>query len=350
MRACSALVLVMLSALPTGSAADALYDDEGILEVTLTAPMRQILRDKDNPERPYFDGTFGFSDPINGNVIVNVGTRARGNYRREHCRYIPLQLNFKKSEVPTTYFKKQNKIKLVRGCKPGRRAEDWLLLEYLGYQVWQTVSDYHFRTRLLEITYVDTDRDGKSRQGLAFIIESDNDTAKRLDASIVETRIQRGQLDEAHTALFEIFQFFMANSDYSTTRVAEGRKCCHNTRLMDFTGDATGLHLVPYDFDHSGLVNTSYASPPDWLADKITSVRQRQFIGVCKSDDALWQVAIERFQEERDTIRALLDNKRLTNGTRRATLRFFDDFYDILDDPKKIQRFIIDQCQGGKRE
>ena len=325
---------------------DALYDDAPPLAVTLTAPFESVTRAKNDEERPYFDGMLAFEDPVNGNVILNLGLRARGNFRRENCRFIPLQLNFKKSEVPTTYFRDQNKLKLVRACRPGQRASDWLMLEYLSYRAWALVSDHHFRTRLLNVRFVDSDNDNEVREALAFIVESDNDTAARLNGSLVPTTIKRRQLDEPHTALFELFQFFIGNSDYSTTRVAEGRTCCHNSRLIDHGESAENLKLIPYDFDHAGIVSTNYARPPDWLSNRITSVRQRYFIGVCKSSPELWQDAITRFQAQRTTLRELFDNPLLSIKNRRDALKYVDAFFEIVDDPKKVERFIVRRCRG----
>ena len=47
----------------------------------------------------------------------------------------------------------QDKLKLVAPCKRSERYEG-LALEYLVYQIFTRVSPYHFKTRLLDIGYL----------------------------------------------------------------------------------------------------------------------------------------------------------------------------------------------------
>ncbi|MFK8053798.1 MAG: hypothetical protein AB8F65_12600 [Woeseiaceae bacterium] len=341
------VLLTMSLLLATHANAESLYESETPLAVTLNAPLTSISRAKDSEENPYFDSRFELGDANGASSDFFVGVRARGNFRRANCRFLPLQLNFKKSEVKDTYLTGQDKLKLVSACRPGQQFRNWMMLEYLSYKAWALISDYHFRTQLLDVTYVDTDS-GKSRQALAFIIEDDGDTAKRLSGGLLKASQGRASINEEHAALYELFQFFIGNNDYSLTKSGPGRPCCHNSRIVDTQAAGHGLVPIPYDFDHAGIVDAKYARPPDHLMDKIQTVKQRYFTGVCKSSDQVWLSALERFKSQREALRAVYDDPRLGNRFKRNATKYVDQFFDIADDPAKVKRFILDRCRGAK--
>lgn len=327
----------------TAIADTALYDTASPLAATLSAPLKAAYDDRDNSERPYFDGTWRYTDADGVEVELQVGIRARGNFRRENCRHVPLRLNFKKSEVKGTLFAGQDKIKLVGPCGSGKRYQDWLMLEYLGYRAYALLTDRHFRTRLLELTYSDSDG-GKPRTSLAFIVESDEDTARRLESTLVEESVSPSRLDAGQSALVEVYQFFIGNNDYSTSRAPPGRSCCHNARLLDDGQPDTGLIPVPYDFDHAGIVNAGYARPPDNVPTK--SVTDRYFTGLCKPDEQVWEDAFESFRREREAIITLFSEAQLSSRSRRDALRYIERFFGIIDDPAWARADIIEACRS----
>lgn len=335
-------VFVLASA--TVYAETRLYDLDAALDVTIEAPLSDIDDAKDSAERAYFDGNLHVTTPDGDAATLTVGLRARGNFRRKNCKHIPLQLNFKKSEVADSFFAGQNKIKLVRPCGPGKKFGDWLLLEYLSYRAWAQVSDHHFRTQLLEVTFVNTNG-GKPRKTLAFIIESDNDTAKRLGGDMVESPPNMTSLNEDAAALLELFQFFLGNNDYALVKTATGRSCCHNSRLVSLSSRSDGYVPIPYDFDHAGIVNASYARPPDALMSTISSVTERYFTGACKTSADAWTAAIATMTAQRDALRALYNDRRLSNRARLDAIKFIDAFFAIIDDPAQVEAFIVARCQ-----
>ena len=337
------LICCFLLALGASAQAETtLYDDDAPLAVTLTAPLELAYDDRDNSERPYFDGTWRYTAAAGETVELQVGIRARGNFRRDNCRYVPLQLNFKKSEVRDTLFAGQDKLKLVGPCGPGKRFQDWLMLEYLAYRSYALLTERHFRTRLLELTYADSGG-GKPRTSYAFVIESDGDMARRLQSVLVDESVSPSRLDDGQSALVEVFQFFIGNNDYSTSRAPPGRSCCHNSRLLDDGDPDTGLTPVPYDFDHAGIVDAKYARPPDNVP--TTSVTERYFTGLCKADEQVWQDAFDAFRRERAAIVALFGEAQLSNRSRREALRYIERFYNIIDDPAWARADIIEACR-----
>ncbi|MFK7956811.1 MAG: hypothetical protein AB8B96_12030 [Lysobacterales bacterium] len=339
------LLLTVVSISTVGQTADTpLYDVDSALNVTLSAPHKAIYRARKDPQRPSFEGTWEYTNDAGETVQLSVGVRPRGNFRRENCRHIPLQINFKKGQVKKTLFKGQNKIKLVGPCSPGARAREWLMLEYLSYRALEKITPLHFRTRLLNLTYAEAGS-SKSRTDFAFIIESDGDTAKRLGLDLEREDVAMSRLNPEHSALVEVFQYFIGNNDYSTSRAATpDRTCCHNMRLLVDRQADEGFLPVPYDFDHAGIVDPSYARASKNVPGN--SVRKRYFTGLCKKDEAIWNRTFERFNQQRQAIEQLFVDGTLKESSRESALKYINEFYQIINDEQRSRREIIDRCRG----
>ena len=109
-----------------------------------------------------------------------------------------------------------------------------------------------------------------------------------------------------------------------------------------FSNDTDLLVAVPYDFDQAGLVNAPYAAPSEQFP--IRNVRQRLYRGRCVNNDYV-ETSLQRFQDRRDSIYELVSKQEgLTSTTRKSLISFIDYFYKIIDDPRKVERYIINRC------
>jgi len=143
-----------------------------------------------------------------------------------------------------------------------------------------------------------------------------------------------------------MFQYLIGNLDWAATDGPEADSCCHNSKLIGAGEDQNPKYSVPYDFDASGLVDAHYAVPPDGL--KIRNVRQRLFRGFCIHNETLPQAA-ELYREKKPDILALFENNtHLNDKTRNNTIRYIEDFYKVINDPKRFERAFIDKCRGKK--
>jgi len=327
---------------------DPLFQDDSVFRVVLTAPLSQVYAQRTQDVRIYFPGQWSYTNEDGTTQRLDVGTRTRGVFRRATCKTPPLQLNFKKEQVKETLFAGQNKLKMVVPCLQGPGATQNLILEYLAYRTYQILTDKSFGTRLIRLSYLDSDEKLQPWTDLIFVIEDDGDLAKRLNLKKIKVASnQFHQLDSATTALADLFQFLIANNDYSVLAAREGDSCCHNTEMLASKDDADLRFPVPYDFDFSGLVNAPYAAPPERLP--ITSVRSRHFNGLCQRRDVL-DHAIAKIQSKRDEITALFENTtELSANRRKRSLKFIDDFFEILNSPEKIEKEIIGLCRGRER-
>lgn len=323
-----------------------LFANEQPIQAVLSGPITTLYRQRKQDVRLYLDGAFSYKIGSEPAIRSGVKIRTRGNYRRLNCAHPPLLLNFKKTDNRDSLLVGQDKLKLVGPCKPNQAYQEYIGLEYLAYRIWQTVSPYHFKTRLLELSYIDTDKKRKPWTSTAFLIEDLSDVAKRVNRKrLRQVKVTRRQLDLAQTALLEVFQLFIGNSDYSTLAAPAGSDCCHNARLLVKKGEATGVIPVPYDFDVSGMVNAPYAKPAPQYP--INSVRQRYFTGWCK-EPARFQAAIDVFQQRKSEIYKLLNESQVINKkSKQKTILYADRFYDLINDPQRVAKEVIGRCRGS---
>ncbi|NNC98549.1 MAG: hypothetical protein HKN85_00040 [Gammaproteobacteria bacterium] len=322
-----------------------LFESATPIQAVLTAPITQTYRQRKQDVRLYFDGHFSYKNDQTSHKLP-VKIRTRGNFRRLNCDHPPLHLNFVRKGNDNTLFEKQNKLKLVGVCNNSRSHRQLVALEYLAYKIWEEISNHHFRTRLINLSYVDTDQKKKPWTSTTFVIEDINDVAERLNKKVFGVeRVSRRQMDMPQTALLELFQLLIGNGDYSTLTTQPGNSCCHNTRLLVDKGAHDGVIPIPYDFDVSGLVNASYAKPPDQYP--IRSVRQRYFTGWCK-EDRHFLSAIQHINTRRSKIYDRVQNLQiLDDATRNKTVRYLDSFFKMINDEKRVKREIIGRCRGN---
>jgi hypothetical protein len=343
----SVILLALFLVSPAHAADDdrktaALFESNDLLEVTIRGPFSTIMsersRDEDQP------ATLVYNDAEAGEVTLELGIQTRGRYRHQMrvCPWAPLRLDFKKSTTKGTVFKGSNKLKLVTHCRNGAsRYTQSLVSEHLAYRILNQMTDKSFRVRMLRVTYVDTDKKDRERTELAFLIEHRNQVEKRIgiDVNDVET-VEVEQLDGAHLNLVSMFQYLIGNTDFSPIRSAPGEPCCHNYVLF---GEQDGaIEAIPYDFDMSGIVDAKYATPNPRF--ELRNVRERLYRGRCANNQYL-ETSRQAYIDEKQAIYDLVANDEFfSNGTRKKTARYIDLFYELIEDPKKFQSKIVDDC------
>ena len=336
------IVLLLAAANAAASEPDPLFQDDSLIDVTITAPMKALLRHR--PDEEYLTGALSYTEADGSIVEFDIGIRTRGNFRRQSrvCPFPPLRLNINKSQAKGSLFHKQNKLKLVAHCRDNsERYEQNLIREYLAYRILNTLTDISYRVRLARVTYVDSERNDEDRVRYAFFIEHKNRLSKRLGLAEISTSgIKVADLEGPYSDLTSLFQFMIGNTDFSPVAGAEGEDCCHNTTLLGNEGEA--IYAIPYDFDMSGLVDAPYAEPNPRF--RIKRVTQRLYRGRCAYNDNL-QTSIQLFQDNRDAIYELIgQQEQLEDSTQKRVSKFVDSFFDVIDNPKKVKREITSQC------
>lgn len=333
--------LVALGSRAAATAVEPLFADHDPVVVRIEAPFSAIFADRGDDAESH-PGVLTYTESDGSPQALDVKLKIRGIFRRQRdiCEYPPLRVNFQKKQVEGTLFAGQDKLKLVTHCGRNQRTATQLLLkEYLAYRIFNQITERSFRVRLLELTYAEPDK--RELSGFAFLIEDDDSLAKRNGASVEKVaRIRLNQLDPVHTSLVEVFQFLIGNTDFATTRGPED-ECCHNAVPISSTPGS--YYVVPYDFDFAGLVAAPYATPPESLG--IRNVRERLYRGLCQSNDFL-PASLERFREARAAISALPTQVAGMDGrSLRSTRGYIDQFYAIIDDPRRVDRELRDRCR-----
>jgi hypothetical protein len=304
-----------------------------LLSLQLETDLRSLFRDR-GENRAEHGARLRFTDGADSGS-VKVDLRTRGIFRLKRCAFPPIRIDLPARKVEHTPFAGQDKLKLVTHCQSDRSYERNLLKEYALYRVFNVVTDSSYRVRLARITYIDTTRaDTVTRYG--FLIESDDELAGRLNAERVESqRVHDLTTDPGYMTLVALFQYLIGNTDWSVW----GR---HNIEIFS-DKSSHKLFAVPYDFDFSGAVNALYAVPPEQLP--IKSVRERLYRGYCQPDSIL-QSALQRFRDARDSIYAVVRAvPGLSEGDARAQLRYFDDFFEAIDNRNVVQAEFVRRCR-----
>ena len=335
-------ILLLIAAIPV-STASPLFDEESSLTLTIEAPIRELVRKR--RDRPEYDAVVRYTDSSGQEVVLNARLTSRGNARLDACDFPPLRLNLKRSETVGTVFEGQNRLKMVTQCNSSSDAKNWLLQELGIYRAYNIVTDYSYRTRRLDVTYVDSSSKRWRRFRPAFFIEPTGMMADRLQLdSVRPPAIEPNQFHQAELTNNLLFQLLIANTDFSAKRGPASEGCCHNGRVLTETGQQKNWIVVPYDFDQAGLINTDYALPDARL--KIKSVNRRLYRGFCWQSDSLPD-AMDILRERREAITTALTPSEFSSSRQKRTKRFVDRFYKIIDDPKELQKRIADKCRGA---
>ncbi len=317
-----------------------LFSSDTPLTLRLEAPLATVKRSADDPQ--YSPARLSYAGLDGATVATDLRVRVRGKSRLATCSFPPLLLNFPTGALEGTLLEGQNRLKLVTHCEPREANAQWVHLEYLAYRVLNLVTDASLRARPVEVTYFDTERGREVAAGPGILLEDEERFAERQNWQLIkEPTLKRARYDQSALALVGAFQYFIGNTDWSALAPSNGSsECCHN--VVPLARDDGLLLPVVYDFDSSGIVDTSYALPDERLG--IKSVRQRLYRGTCL-DPAALQASLEPFMAHRQEIRALYENyPKLTKRSRDSALTYIDQFYEVLADPKRVERAFRSGC------
>jgi hypothetical protein len=337
------LIPILTSVSLEAAESDLLFQSTERLEITITAPFGRI--DKERDKEIEYAGVLSYVDSAGATINLDVELEVRGNYRliKSNCRYSQLWVDLKRGQLEGTLFANQNRLKLVVQCGRQNRYADYLVREQQVYTMFSEISDYDFGTRLLNVTYVDSEDEDDVRTHVAFFIEHQNRLADRFGMDKVESNgISRTELNARQGVLVSLFMFLIGNTDYSIIRGPENDACCHNSKLLV---NADGEYFpIPYDFDASGFVDASYAPEPrpDF---NLRSNRSRLYRGFCVPDDIL-SAAIKTYQDAKEGLNTIIgDTTYIGVRAVNRTIKFVDSFYEIINNPRKLQREIVRGCR-----
>lgn len=310
-----------------------MFRESQLLQFTLKAPFKQLKKERSGVTQ-YRPAEITYTGD-SGEVRVPLRVRTRGIWRRKNCDIPPLRLNFKKDSTRKTAFRHLDGARLVIHCRNGDDYEQYVMQEFNLYRVQRLLTPLSMEARLVRVTYVDPERKDTLAQRYGFILEDEATFGTRVGGKVVDIKGATGDdLDGPESAMFGVFEYFIGNTDFSVAAL-------HNVALLQ--KEAT-YYPVAYDFDWSGAVNTRYASPPEQLP--IKRVTERLMRGYC-TDPANYEKAFAVFNEKKEAIYALYRDSLgalMRPNVVDRTLKFFDEFYEVINDSRLANRFIIKAC------
>jgi hypothetical protein len=311
-----------------------LFDSDELLSIKLTGNVRDAFGDR-SAKPKYFPFSLYYQPAGEQELRTPVRIRTRGHFRKmkSNCVYPPLLLNFtNKDQVSSSLFYNRDKVKLVMPCK----NDEYIVKEYLVYKLYNLVSPMSFRARLVKVTFDDTIRKKITGPFYGILLEEEASMAKRNEMTSVEPKMLRPQNADMNSFLtMAMFQYMIGNTDWSTQ---------YRQNIKFLLKDPKDLPIpVPYDFDHSGMVDAPYALPAEELL--MTTVTERRYRGYCITDMKTFDPLIARFKQLKgEFYKVFTECPYLDAKTIKSCTKYLDEFYETLNSPRAFEKDFSYPC------
>ncbi len=312
------------------------FDKEEPLLITLRFNIRDFMRTKNKSD--YYDAVISAKISDNDSLTQKIRLKARGERRLAYCDFPPIMLNFKSSDPDSGTFQNKGKLKLVTHCNNAAMNETFVLKEYLVYRLYNLVSPYSFKTRLVRINYQDAESENKTFTAYGFLIEDEEKMASRNDAVVLDNMnlTQKAMIldDMLRTA---VFQYMIGNTDWAVPSL-------HNIKVLKSTKIFSAQAIpVPYDFDYSGLVNTNYSAPAPELP--IKSVTERYYLGICASKEELSSVLDEFDKLKGPFLETVSSFTLLSPNAQKQVTAYLNSFYKMYNNRNILINTLNSTCK-----
>lgn len=309
------------------------FFQEKPLDVALELDFETLLLEKErNNYRP---AKFRYTDSTGTVQEVSAEVKPKGHSRRKVCDIPPLKVKFPREFLVKHHLRPQPVLELIVICKEEPGYEQYVLREYAAYRLYNILTPNSLRVQLLRLQFKQTGKKSSVLEGFAFFTEPEPELAERLGGKVIEpNRISPKGLEPAEFDVLSLFEFMVGNTDWYVLNR-------HNIATMLLEGDSLPI-AVPYDFDYSGFVRTPYAVPAERL--KIPAVTIRYFLGLCRRPED-WQPTFQLFQGKKAELLGFCQQFQYFNKeSRKYTVGYLEEFFELLDDPKKVQEKIVQHC------
>lgn len=328
---------VLLMVLSFSGLAQGLFDSQEALPLRLSFSIKEMK--KMSNDSTYVDEVLWYQEESGEWDSLQVELRTRGNFRLSNCYYPPLRLKIKKKKRSGTLFEENKHLKVVLPCAKVKNADSFIAKEFLCYKLYEEVTPYTFQTRLIRVELENLDdKKGGTTELLGFLIEDDDDVAKRFGGEIVKrVKVHPTFMLDTASVRHDFFQFLIGNTDFSSM-------FRHNEKIMKVGENA----VVPlaYDFDMTGLVNPPYAQVSN-LVD-IDYVTDRLYRGYCREPELMEYVRQEFLQKEENIWKVVASaSTYMEESEMRSCNRFLEEFFKIMKDDFQFQRMVLKACLTG---
>ncbi|RNC89932.1 MAG: hypothetical protein ED555_10840 [Allomuricauda sp.] len=298
------------------------FDDQTPLSIQMELSFKEVR--KNTNDSTYIATKLAYQVDEGEWEVLEASIRKRGRSRLERCYFAPIKLKIKKKEAKGTLFQGKRKLKLVLPCQMTQDKNDNVIKEFLAYRMFEELSPYHFKTRLLNITLVEhRGNKEKTHHIKGFFIEDLEELEDRFNAKELKREVHPLQQENLCSFRNDLFQYMIGNTDFSIAYQ-------HNVKLLFFPDKS--VIPIPYDFDMSGLVNASYSfvSKPEGAQAPIKTVTDRWFRGFKRDEALCWKIRQE-FLGKKEKIFTLFDSYK----------GYFDNENEFQEAKNFIQSFYL---------
>ncbi len=306
---------------------DGLFESDKIIDITLSGSTKDLLNERGEDSKLY-PVTLSYLHENGEEIVIKAQAKTRGHFRklRGNCIYPPVLLTFSPGDsLAKTSFKEQVNLKLVMPCK----GDDFVVYEWLVYKLYNLVTPHSFNARLVRVKLNNSKNNKTESPFYGILLEEEKQMARRNGLISVTKRLRPEQTNSAAFLNMAVFQYLAGNVDWSIQYL-------QNIKLLAADSNAVPI-AIPYDFDHSGLVNAPYALPAEEL--EMTSVRQRRYRGFCIADMKTFDSSIALFNRIKNDIYDLYNNcTEINEKYKKATRQYLDEFYTTINTPAKLEK------------
>ncbi len=310
----------------SSSNGESFFENDEILDITLKGNIGALLKNRKN-EAKYFPIILSYKSDEGKEISIPIKVKTRGHFRRikNNCTYPPLLLKFPGKEISSSYFPANSSLKLVMPCK----GEEFIVHEWLVYKLYNLVTTNSFRARLVKVTLEDESNKKTSAPFYGIILEEEKQMAQRNNDIILKKKIRPQEVILQSFLKMAVFEYLIGNTDWSVEYL-------QNIKLMAPDSNAA-LVAVPYDFDLAGIVNSPYAKACRRIA--IEFCKGAPLRGYCVADMKLFDSAIAFYNGIKNKIYDTYTNCPLLDlKYKKYVVRFLDEFYAIINNPKVLKR------------
>lgn len=314
-----------------------LFESSEPIHIVIQAPLSTLIRDRHH-QGPI---SGALTDPSGVRVPINLELRGITRRTSDICDFPPLKVEFN-SPPAASLFARQKKLKLVTHCKNSPSFEQYVLLEYSAYKMYNLLTSRSFRVRLANIDYRDDDGHPITSR-IGYFLEELSDVAHRngLKVAHAPDRIPVEDLSSTDAARYALFEDMIANHDWSMRAGPPGKDCCHNADLIGVMAPGA-IVPIPYDFDYSGFVDTPYATPPAEL--DISDVRSRFYRGYCMHNREVIAAAQQMRAERGAMLGVLAEVPGLEPGTRQKAAAYLEKFFADIRTDADVSSKVLGRC------
>jgi hypothetical protein len=317
-----------------------LFDEQRVLPIKMQYSQKDLR--KNTKDSIYTISSLSYQKDDDQWGTIDVKLKARGNFRRDKCYFPPVSIKIKKSSAKGTAFEGNTKLKLVMPCLKRKDSNDDVIKELMAYKMYEVLSPYHFKTRMLQIEFDDLQGKKEDHYSLiGFLIENDKTLAKRKGGKLIKRDINPMGQEVIASIRSNLFQFMIGNVDFSA-----GHQ--HNCKLIYVDNK---IIPIPYDFDMSGFVDPVYGVLPSPKGGSlgISNIKQRLYRGF-KRDNEHFQIVRQEYLSHKDDVMQILRSFEADFTNPKAYKRaenYILSFFKILESDMKFKMQVMVAARNG---